>query len=68
MLKATGKATKKRVAIAFVSQLINAGNVHRVDGAIAASAPESSPKQTAPGIHPLLKYFLNDLLSRMLGV
>ncbi len=65
---AMGRTVRQLAERVEAKKLINDGSDQWVVGRVAAIAPDSSPKQTAPGFQPLLKYLANALLSRIAGV
>ena len=66
--KAIGITAKQRVAIAFAANPNKLGNVHQVVGSVAAIAPDSRPKQAAPGFQLLLKNLEKARLNRIAGL
>ena len=66
--KAMGRIARQKVAIAFAANPNKAGSDHQVVGSVAAIAPESSPKQAAPGFQLLLKNLENARLNRIAGL
>ena len=66
--KATGKIARHKAAKVFAAIVNNVGNDHQVVGRVAAIAPESRPKQAAPGRQLLLKNLEKALLNRIRGL
>lgn len=63
--KKIGSAVRITVPIAIAQDSISFGSGHSIAGPIVAIAASSSPKQIAPGSHPLLKYLASDRFRRI---